>query len=153
MMWWRRRYDVVEAVLKAQGRNPAGARRAAGQLSAWVARPDWSSLLPAYARCVRILRAAPGAEAGTRQVDGSLLAEPAERALFAALGSTAGRKPGSVDEFLNMVAGLVPAINAFFDQVLVMAEADDLKRNRLALVAQVARLSDGIADLSTLEGF
>ncbi len=147
------RYDVVDAVLKAQGRNPAGARRAAGQLGAWVARSDWSSLLPAYARCVRILRAASGAEAGTRHVDESLLAEPAERALFAALESTAGRKPGSVDEFLHQVAGLVPAINAFFDQVLVMAEDEHLQRNRLALVAQVAHLSDGIADLSTLEGF
>ena len=36
--------------------NPAGAVRAVRELTAWVARPDWSTILPAYARCVRITR-------------------------------------------------------------------------------------------------
>ena len=37
--------------------------------------------------------------------------------------------------------------------VLVMAEDEQVKQNRLALVGQIANLSKGIADLSKLEGF
>jgi glycyl-tRNA synthetase beta subunit len=37
--------------------------------------------------------------------------------------------------------------------VLVMAEDEKVKQNRLALVGQIANLSRGLADLSKLEGF
>ena len=47
----------------------------------------------------------------------------------------------------------IPSINAFFDKVLVMAEEEQVRQNRLALVGQIANLSTGIADLSKLEGF
>ena len=62
-------------------------------------------------------------------------------------------RPSSVDDFLNIIVKLIPSINAFFDQVLVMAEDEKIKQNRLALVGQIANLSKGIADLSKLEGF
>ena len=48
---------------------------------------------------------------------------------------------------------LIPSINAFFDKVLVIAEDEAIKQNRLALVGEIANLSTGIADLSKLEGF
>jgi glycyl-tRNA synthetase len=147
------RYDVVEAVLSAQANNPAGASRAARALHAWVGKKDWGSILPAYARCARILRAAEVPDDQTLQVDGSLLTDPAERSLYERLQEVVKKKPGSVDEFLGMVKHLVPAINVFFDQVLVMAEEVKVRQNRLALVGAVARLAEGIADLSRLEGF
>ena len=50
------RYDVVDAVLAEQGNNPAGVYRAVKELTAWMARPDWATVLPAFARCVRITR-------------------------------------------------------------------------------------------------
>lgn len=46
-----------------------------------------------------------------------------------------------------------PFINAFFDKVLVMAEDQKVKENRLGLLQRIAGLSNGIADLSHLEGF
>ena len=52
------KHDVVEAVLAAQSNNPAGTVRAVKQLSAWVEREDWSSILDGFARCVRIIRSA-----------------------------------------------------------------------------------------------
>ena len=48
---------------------------------------------------------------------------------------------------------MIPAINLFFDKVLVMAEDEKLKRNRLGLLQRVANLADGVADFSKLEGF
>jgi glycyl-tRNA synthetase len=58
-----------------------------------------------------------------------------------------------VDELLTCVVSLIPAINTFFDQVLVMAEDKAIRENRLGLVQGIAGLADGIADLGKLEGF
>jgi glycyl-tRNA synthetase len=82
-----------------------------------------------------------------------LLVEEAEKGLYEALQKNLKAKPKTVDEFLNLVVKLIPAINEFFDNVLVMAEEADVRQNRLALVGQIAGLADGIADLSNLEGF
>lgn len=147
------RYDVVDSVLAAQSNDPAGAKIAAEQLAAWVARPDWSTLLPAFARCVRILRSTPAEAALATTVNASLLTDPAEKDLYTALQVTAAEAPASIDDFLTRLVALVPAINLFFDKVLVMAEDANLRRNRLALVARIASLSAGLADLSKLEGF
>ncbi|RME89560.1 MAG: glycine--tRNA ligase subunit beta [Anaerolineae bacterium] len=144
------RYDVVEAVLAEQAANPAAAARAVQQLQAWVERPDWHEILPGYARCVRILKTV---DDRPQTVDESRFVEAEEKALYQALRSTAHRPPSTVNEFLETVVAILPAINAFFDKVLVMAEDEELRENRLALVAQIAGLSKGLADLSKLEGF
>jgi glycyl-tRNA synthetase len=147
------KYDVVDAVLAAQSNNPAGAARAIQQLSAWVARPDWVTILPGYARCVRILRGAQTTDGGPLTISSSLLSDPAERGLYEAIQSSIVRRPSSVDEFLTTVTALIPAINTFFDKVLVMAEDKAVKENRLGLLQTIAGLADGVADLSKLEGF
>ncbi len=145
------RYDVVDAVLAAQGNNPAGAARAVKALGAWVARPDWNTILPAYARCVRITRDYKERFA----VETQNFAEPSERQLYQAspLPRRASRRAGSVDDFLNAFLPMIPAINRFFDQVLVMAEDERLRRNRLGLLQRIAALAEGVADMSRLEGF
>jgi glycyl-tRNA synthetase beta subunit len=58
-----------------------------------------------------------------------------------------------VDDFLNAVQPMIPAITRFFDDVLVMAEDASLKENRLGLLQRLAALASGVADLSKLEGF
>jgi len=147
------RYDVVDAVLAARSVNPAGATRAVKQLQAWVEREDWDTILPGYARCVRIIRSAEIADDRRSMVDNGKLVEPAEIALYTEIQNTVSGQPSTVDEFLDLVVKLIPFINKFFDEVLVMAEEEDLRKNRLALVGQIANLSHGIADLSKLEGF
>jgi glycyl-tRNA synthetase len=147
------KYDVVDAVLAGQSDRPFAASIAVRQLNAWVNRPDWNTILPAYARCARIVRAAQSTDHGPWTVDDSLLTEPAERDLYAALQSSVVGRPSSIDDFLTIVTALIPAINTFFDQVLVMAEDKATRANRLGLVQQIAALADGLADLSKLEGF
>ena len=145
------RHDVVEAVLAEQRNavNPAAAARAVNQLSAWTSRADWSTILPGYARCVRITRD----QKESFKVDEKLLVEAEEKALFKAVQETAKHQPSTVNEFLEIIVKLIPSINAFFDKVLVMAEDKKVKENRLGLLQQIAKLSGGIADLSALEGF
>lgn len=150
------RFDVVDAVVLVQGGNPARAAQAVRQLAAWTARPDWHTILPAYARCVRIMRSAGGAVGNAYQpLPGS---EPAEVELFTALQTaeetlrqlTGSRTP---DDFLNAFLPVIPAVDRFFEAVLVMVEDEAVRLNRLALMGRIATLAQGVADLSKLEGF
>jgi glycyl-tRNA synthetase len=144
-------YDVVEAVLAVQGAYPARAARAVERLVSWTKRADWNSILPAYARCVRITRDLKE-RYPVSQAD---FAEPAERELNAALVKAEGmpRPGGSVDDFLGAFLPMIPAVNRFFEAVLVMADEPRLRQNRLGLLQRIATLADGVADLSRLEGF
>jgi glycyl-tRNA synthetase len=147
------RYDVVDAVLAAQSANPASAARAVKQLQAWVEREDWNETLQAYARCVRIIRSAEVGSEKLSVISETLMVEMEEKELYSAFQKTVNRPPSTVDDFLNSIIKLISSINAFFDHVMVMAEDEAVRGNRLALVGQIANLPHGIADLSKLEGF
>jgi glycyl-tRNA synthetase len=144
------RHDVVDAVLAAQSHNPAASARAAKALQAWVERPDWDTILSAFARCVRIVRTQT---VENQTVDPARFVENEEKQLYVAVQTTVVALPSTVDEFLNNVVILIPAITTFFDKVLVMAEDQQVRENRLALLQSIASLSTGIADLSKLAGF
>jgi glycyl-tRNA synthetase len=146
------RYDVVDAVLAEQSNNPARAAEAVKQLQAWVEREDWDTILPGYARCVRIIRSA-SVDQSKLKVNPKKFIEAEEKKLYDALQKNAKSQPTNIDEFLNIVVRLIPSINAFFDKVLVMAEDQAVRQNRLALVGEIAGLARGLADLSKLEGF
>ncbi|MFU8770886.1 MAG: glycine--tRNA ligase subunit beta, partial [Anaerolineales bacterium] len=145
------RYDVIDAVLAAQGENPFRASKAIRELSEWVQRSDWHNILPAYSRCVRITRHLEE----TFEVSPNNLVEKAENDLFIALrnAEATSRKPGSVDDFLNTFMPLIAVINIFFDDVLVMIDETDLRENRLGMLQRISRLAEGVVEMSKLEGF
>lgn len=144
-------YDAVEAVLAEQGHDPVGAALAVEKLGPWRARDDWPTLLQAYARCVRITR-----DLGeTYKVQPKLFSEEIERDLYKAvqdLPSTEAEQ-GSMDTFLEKIEILLPLITKYFEDVLVMAEDESIRQNRLGLLQQITHLADGVADFSALEGF
>jgi len=145
------RYDMVDAVLSAQGHNPNRATHAVKALKVWIERSDWREILPAYARCVRITRDLTE----IYEVDEKKFEESAERTLYRSLltAESESRHPGSVDDFLNAFIPLIPDINKFFDQVLVMVDEAGLRQNRLGVLQRIAALADGVVDMSRLEGF
>jgi glycyl-tRNA synthetase len=150
------RYDVVEAILAAQRHNPHRAAVYIQQLESWVGREDWSLILDAYARCVRITRSQEGAF-GLRP---DAFTEPAEKALYAVYQRAVearGSEP-DVDALLSAFAPMVPEITTFFAPaaeggVLVMDEDRAVRENRLALLQHIVALADGVMDFSHLEGF
>jgi glycyl-tRNA synthetase len=145
------RHDTVDAVLAAQGSDPAGAYQAVKDIERWLADPEWQEILHAFARCARITR---GEEISSRPAP-SMFVEPAETALYEVLtgAQEESRAPGSVDDLLNAFRPMVPVITRFFDEVLVMAEDASIRANRLALVQEIVAMADGICDFSRLEGF
>jgi glycyl-tRNA synthetase len=145
------RYDIVDAVVVGQGYNPARAEQAAKEFIEWVARDDWNTILPAYSRCVRITRSA----AIAASLNPELFTHDSERRLYAALQAAESieRTPGSVDDFLNAFLPMIPPIDQFFEDVLVMDQDKKVRQNRLALLQRISNLANGVADLSKLEGF
>ena len=114
-------------------------------------RDDWDTILPAYSRCVRITRSLEE----EFQIIPDNFTEPSAKSLFAALvtAEAAPRASGSVDDYLNAFTPMIPAIDTFFEDVLVMDEDPALRENRLALLQRIAALAHGVADMSKLEGF
>ena len=144
--------SVVKAVLaqSAEGaHDPYAARLAAGALAEAIQSPDWTPLLNAYARCVRITR--PLQERFTLRPDDLAVAE--ERALLEELTQAEAVKDGSVETFIASLRRLEPSITRLFDAVLIMDEDAAVRENRLALLQRVAGLASGVVDLSVLEGF
>jgi len=145
------RYDVVDAVERVNATNPALAAEQAAVLEAWVSRDDWGTILPAYSRCLRMVRDLPQEYA----VDGSLLVETEENALYEGVqkAQESLRDEPTFENALHQIEQLVPLINAFFDKVLVMVEDDGLRNTRLGMLQAIAGLLKPFADLSRLEGF
>jgi glycyl-tRNA synthetase len=145
------RYDLADGVLSARGDDPYRARQAVAQLTAWAARPDWNDLLSNYARCVRITREF----AEQFPLDIGRDPDASTQALYQAYQSVAVRvtPESSVDEFFAAFAPIVPVISKFFVDVMVMHQDETLRTTRLALLQRIAALTQGIVDLSKVEGF
>ncbi len=114
--------------------------------------PEAASLAAANKRIGNILKKSDGS-AGA--IDPTLLVEPAERALHAAV---AGARPvferhAAAADYAAALASLAPLkapVDAFFDSVMVNAEDAKLRANRLALLADLHALMNKVADLSKL---
>jgi len=148
------RHDVVQAALAERGDNPYHCLQAAQALQGWVERPDWEQTLVAYARCKRIVRPILNEVRGFR-VDPSSFVEQASCDLWTAY-LRATEHPGAdreVDGVMTALRQLTDPIHSFFEKVLVMAEDEELRRNRLALVYAIAAIPDGVVDLSQVMGF
>ena len=146
-------HQAVDAVLAL---DPARIDQVPARLAAvkaFAALPEAEALAAANKRIVNILRKS-GAEAGAG-VDAALLHEAAEQALFAQLtaaapGIEAQLAAGDYTAALKALAGLRAAVDAFFDGVMVMAEAAPIRANRLALLSRLAGLMNRVADISKL---
>jgi glycyl-tRNA synthetase beta chain len=146
---------MFDAVLAARPASPLDFDARIKALSTFLELPEAASLTAANKRIANILRKAPGAPPA--QVDVAQLRASEEVRLFDAMRSlrdavaeaTARREYTGA---LGRLAQLRPAVDAFFDAVMVMDEDPVLRANRLALLAQLRGLFAGVADLSRLPG-
>jgi glycyl-tRNA synthetase beta chain len=146
--------DVVEAVLAAGFDDVVDARKRLAALAEAKRRPDFAALAVAFKRAANIQEKAQGA--GASRVDPALLRDDAERALLSEVERVEGevatlRVARDYAAVLRAVAGLGPAVDRFFEQVLVMAEDPALRANRLALVRRVAALFSDLADFRKVQ--
>jgi glycyl-tRNA synthetase beta chain len=147
--------EMFDAVLAARPASSVDFDARLKALSTFLELPEAASLTAANKRISNILRKANTTPPA--QVDVLQLREAAEVRLFDAMGGlrdavAADTARREYTNALGRLALLRPAVDTFFDQVLVMDENPQLRANRLSLLAQLQGLFAGIADLSRLPG-
>ncbi len=138
--------DVATAVLHASFDDVPRAFQRAQALAKAKKDPDFSSLAIAFKRVANII---PPNFAGG--VDEGRLHEDAERRLHREVQALQGEvsrltDDGDYEGALRKIATLRPAVDRFFDDVLVMVEDQAMRDNRLGLLAETASLFSRIAD-------
>ncbi|WP_028356741.1 glycine--tRNA ligase subunit beta [Bordetella petrii] len=143
--------NAVDAVIAlAPPLHQAAARVRA--VTAFGQLPEAASLAAANKRIGNLLKKAEG-EIGA--VDPARLAEPAEQALAAAVArlrpqAEAQLQAGDFAGSLSTLAQAREPVDAFFADVMVMADDPAVRANRLALLAQLHGLMNQVADISRL---
>lgn len=147
--------NEVEAVLSLAPARLHLVPRQLEAVRAFACMPEAPSLAAANKRVANILRQAAAKGESHAHADAEALEEPAEQELYRALRSTVrGASPlldrGDYTGYLRSLAALKRPVDAFFEQVMVMVEDAKLRRNRLALLADLRKEMNRIADLSKL---
>ena len=147
--------DAVLALSKEQGAswNTIPARLEA--VAAFAQLPEAPALAAANKRIGNILKKAEVEGAVDAHINPALLAEDAEKDLFEALQkilpeSGAQFEAGQYTASLQTLAALRAPVDAFFDDVMVNAEATDVRLNRLGLLKTLHIAMNRVADLSRL---
>jgi glycyl-tRNA synthetase beta chain len=152
-------YDEVNAAMAAGGDDLVDAAARVAALQAIRKTRNFPPLAAAFKRIRKILEKAQPtpATAGqpTSAVKPELFTEPAERELHEAaqkIGERARafKNDAKYREALEAIAGLRPAVDRFFDDVLVMAEDEKIRANRLALLSSLLKEFSTIADFSEI---
>ena len=147
--------DVFEAVLARSPEAPLDFSKRVHAVNVFRGMSAAESLAAANKRSSNILRKVEGPV--PEKIDESLFQQDEERALHQALLKAADDVGPLLDkqdytQALTQLSQLREAVDAFFDHVMVMADDEKLKMNRIALLRSLNDLFLRVADLSKLQG-
>ncbi len=119
---------------------------------------DGKNLLAGTKRAANILAAEE--KKGTRiaaAVEPALLTDPSEKALFEAVNQAESKAAQAIqnEDFsaaMLALSALREPVDSFFEKVLVNAEDEAVRANRLALLARIRAATDQVADFSRIAG-
>jgi glycyl-tRNA synthetase beta chain len=149
-------YDVVNATLAVAAYDVVDAMARAAALAKVRPSADFESISTSFKRIKNILRQA---EEAKKQVadpfDVKALQDAEEKSLAAQVPEIAQkvRKLSAEKQYepaLLEISHLRPAVDAFFDKVMVMVEDENLRANRLGLLRTLLREFSSIADFSEI---
>jgi len=149
-------YDVVSAVLAVDSDDVVDAAARAEAVSKVRGSADFESISSAFKRMKNILRqAAEKTKVIAMRVDPAGLQEESEKELAALIPQTVTtveklRAARDYEGALLEIAKLRPAIDKFFDKVMVMVDDEHLRANRLALLQTLVKEFSTIADFSEI---
>jgi glycyl-tRNA synthetase beta chain len=150
-------YDEVSAVFRAGADDLLDARKRLVALKAIRKSKNFEPLAVSFKRIRKILEKANVSAGQGRQVNPELFENQAERHLYSNAREAGSKvqslkREGKYQEALEVIAGLRPAVDEFFDGVMVMAENEAVRANRLALLAELLREFTTVADFSEIGG-
>jgi len=149
-------YDVVNATLAADANDVVDAVARAQAVSKVRPSADFESISISFKRMKNILRQAEETKKRVAEkFDPSSLKDAEEKKLAAEIPQIAKRvkelsATREYEQALVEISKLRPAIDAFFDKVMVMVEDESLRANRLALLQTLVREFSSIADFSEI---
>jgi glycyl-tRNA synthetase beta chain len=147
-------YDVANAVLAAGADGVRDAIARAEALTAARESEDFAAISAAFKRIKNILRQAQEKNFEISSPKGATLASEAQQLADAAAALTpkvaALREVRSYGEALALIATLRPAVDAFFDKVMVLDPDPTVRSANLALINNVLQSFSGIADFSEI---
>jgi len=145
--------DIVQAVLAVGFKNPVTARSKVEALHAFSGQEVYLSLAAAFKRVGNILakQAAEYYKAGSPAPSEERFEQDEERSLFAVINTLETEvkehmAKGRYADALNALAGTKQAVDDFFDSVMVMAEDNDIRMNRMGLLNRLNNLFADLAD-------
>ena len=146
--------EPVLAVLACRPTRPYDFDLRVRAVAGFAKNPAAPALAAANKRVSNILQKNNAADCKAA-VDGNLLREDAEKALYSAIESVRGEvapmfDEGRYTEAMTKLAGLRDTVDTFFDKVMVMDENEAVRNNRIALLASLRALFLRIADISVL---
>ncbi len=145
-------YDEVNAVLAVNADDVVDALERAAAIARVRPTANFEPLSAAFKRIRNILGKAGGEAKFSGQPNEALLETGAEAELYhdarRVLDET--RDSRDYEAVLRRIADLRPRVDAFFDKVLVMAKEEDVRQNRLTLLAWLLRAFTRIADFSEI---
>jgi glycyl-tRNA synthetase beta chain len=150
------KYDVVKAVLAANADDVVDTVARAEAVTKARPSADFESISVAFKRAKNILRQAQETDkAVAAAVDVTALQEPAEKELAAQIPRAAQaveslRSQKNYETALLEISKLRPAVDTFFDKVMVMVDDEQLRANRLALLQTLVKEFTTIADFSEI---
>jgi len=145
--------ETFDAVLVRQPASLVDFQRRLDAVQSFLGHDAASSLAAANRRIANILKKSDAHDGGA--VKERLLQDDAELALWSALETTRA-SPGPMLEAreyaaaLDELATLRGVVDTFFDDVMVMADDEAVRNNRLALLAELRALFLNVADISKL---
>ncbi|MEO9612701.1 MAG: glycine--tRNA ligase subunit beta [Nitratireductor sp.] len=152
------RHDLIDAVITPETDDLLLIVRRVEALGALLDSEDGQNLLAGTRRAANILAAEEKkgtAVAGS--VDPALFAESEERALFGAVVAAEAEAAAALADqdyqaAMRALAGLRGPVDAFFEKVLVNADDEAVRANRLALLARIRVATGQVADFSRIAG-
>ena len=140
--------EYVRAARASSAPDLGAVARRAQELYRERETPAFEGVYTAYDRAHRL--AGKAQDEAAEQLDRALLVEDAEKALAEALATVAIDGNGDLQAALESGAELAPVMERFFDEVLVMAEDDAVRANRLRLLLDVRDALGALGDFSQI---
>ncbi|MGO2500358.1 MAG: glycine--tRNA ligase subunit beta [Lactococcus cremoris] len=142
------RYDIVEAAINSSNFDITNMMESAFVIDGHKLHEPFKPAIENVSRSINLVKKA----ADIAEINPALFEEDTEQALYDAVISLQNQwtyKPCE-EKFRAIVHTLAPAIEAFFDNVMVMAEDLAVRDNRIALLSEVVALTSVMADFSLI---
>ena len=152
------RHDLIDAVITPASDDLLDITRRVEALGAFLDTEDGRNLLAGTKRAANILAAEE--KKGTAiadSVDQALFELDEEKNLFKAVTQSVSAATQAIENedysaAMSALATLREPVDSFFEAVLVNAEVENVRANRLALLAMIREATGAVADFSKIAG-